>query len=349
MAGFVNRASGSNIAYHLYSSLGVGIGVTRTFVNTDIEIILQLWLIPREEKVPGINQNFRRGYTGAIIVIRGSEIDSMRNHLNSLNESARATSIIAVVGTNEEAIQAREILSEEYGIESSLLLDTFIGQAIGELGEALLYKYNNEETIPLIIRLDETQCPEYHYVPGQAYLPECTPEDIEYIKHMAERIGTTIHDSTTRIELDFGSFEVNLKNGGILYSPVMCKHCLRECKRESRICIIGVDRGWASDEIGDRALLIIAKIWAIASSELPQHVQKQIRFASQCREYVPQYDDMSQFDSISIVGHRRSSKKKPLLEEAGERVVSKRMSSSAFEVLKSKLQYIRSSDKQDGT
>jgi len=348
MAGFVNRASGSNIAYHLYASLGVGIGVARTSVQ-DIEIIMQLWLIPRDEKVPGINQNFRRGHTGAIIVVDGAHIDRIHHHLSTLGQESLSSSIIAIVGNHEQAIAANSLLAMKYGIEGNLLLDGLIDQAMDELGNNLLNRYNSKETAPLIIRLDHSECPEYHHVPGQAYMPECTQDDIEYIKYIAERIGTTIREDLVAIDTDNGTFNVNLRNGGVTFSPLMCKHCSRRCKRESRICIIGIDKGWASEDIGERALLILAKVWGIASLELPQHVQKQIRFASQCREYIPDYDSTEVTDSLSLLGYHRESKKRPLLEEAGERVTSKRMSSSTFEVLKSKLQYIRGSNNQDGT
>lgn len=349
MAGFVNRASGSNIAYHLYSSLGVGIGVARTSTMSEVEVIMQLWLIPHEEKVPGINANFRRGYTGAIIVVSGADIERIQDHLSSLNEEAISTSIIAVVGTHEEASRARDILSQNYGRNGRLFLHSDIDQAVEEIGVSLYSRYNDESSEPLIIRLDSSQCPEYHYVPGQAYLPECTQEDTEYIRFVAERIGATISAKAAIIDHDIGRFEVNLKSGGVVFRPSICKHCSRACKRESRICIIGVDRGWASDSLGDRALLIIAKIWSLVSREIPRHVQKQIRFASQCREYHKARDDTLHEDALFVLGYQRGIKKKTLLEEAGERVTTKRMSSSAFEVLKNKLQYIRGTDSQDGS
>lgn len=350
MAGFVNRASGSNIAYHLYASLGVGIGVARTVTKDDTEIIMQLWLIPQDEKVPGINRNFRRGSSGSVIVLHGDQIPTLRRHLMTIPQECFCSTVVLVIGSDHDARNAASAIENEFGIQVDYIPQAPVSRTVSRLGQSLLNKYRGTEMPRVCVaRVDDSDCPEYTHISGQSHMPECTQDDIDMIMSIAYRTGARVSDKSATIALDEGEFKVTLKDGAVSFTPTLCGLCKRDCPRSTNICIVGIDRGWSSDEIGERALLIISKIWAISSRQLPLQVQKQIRFASQCRHFASRDDDDLQvIDTLTALGYRSRHKKKPLLQEAQERFDHRMMSSSALEILRSKLNAIRGLYNREG-
>jgi hypothetical protein len=350
MAGFVNRASGSNIAYHLYASLGVGIGVARTVTNDDTEIIMQLWLIPQDEKVPGINRNFRRGSSGSVIVLQGDQIPRLNAHLLSIPPDCIHSTILLVIGSDSDARTAARTIAEKLGIQVDYVEGGRVSETISRLGRILLDKYRGiEQPRMYVVGLDESQCPEYNHISGQSHMPECTQDDIDMIISLAHQTGAQISQKSAIIALDEGEFEVILKDGAVSFTPTLCSLCRRNCPRRTNICIVGIDRGWSSDDIGERAMLVISKIWAISSRQLPIQVQKQIRFASQCRHFTSKdNNDLHVVNTLAALGYRSTQKKKPLLQEAEERFDHRMMSSSALDILRNRLNAIRGLYNREG-
>lgn len=350
MAGFVNRASGSNIAYHLYASLGVGIGVARTVTNDGTEIIMQLWLIPQDEKVPGINRNFRRGSSGSVIVLQGNRIPTLRKHLLTIPQDCLCSIMVLVIGSDDDARNAANAIEDEFGIQVDYIPQGLISRTIARLGQSLLDKYRGiEQPRVCVVGIDESQCPEYNHVSGHSHMPECTQDDIDMIMSIAYQTGARVSEESATIALEEGEFTVTLRDGAVSFTPTLCSLCKRDCPRHTNICIVGIDRGWSSDEIGERALLIISKIWAISSRQLPLQVQKQIRFASQCRHFTSRDDDDLQVvHTLAALGYRSTQKKKPLLQEAEERLEHRMMSSSALDILRNKLNAIKGLHNREG-
>lgn len=301
---------------------------------------MQLWLIPRNERLAGINEHFKRGHTGTVIVISEDDFDSLSFHIDSVDRDKLDSMVLIFAGSAAAGEQAQRYLQDYLKMDVALHDSTHINDTITVLGSNLMAQYHNQYCNPVIIRLDPGDCPEYHYVPGQGYLPECSPDDIESIRDIAERIGATVKGDQAIIDLDIGRFAVDIKTGAVSLSPLLCNHCSRDCKRNSHICIVSVDEGWSSEEIGNRALLVIAKIWALANSELPDHVQKQIRMSSQCKNY-KRDESVVDDKSLTLLGYRSKEKRRPLLEEAGERLSVQKLTASAYELLKNKWQHVR--------
>ncbi|MHA2300900.1 MAG: hypothetical protein ACXACD_08085, partial [Candidatus Thorarchaeota archaeon] len=63
--GFLNIASEGTVAYQLHSTVGVGIGVSRSRLDDGREAVLQLWALPTSERFPGLTQTYMRGHRGA--------------------------------------------------------------------------------------------------------------------------------------------------------------------------------------------------------------------------------------------------------------------------------------------
>lgn len=342
MSGFVNIISGDNMAYHLYSSLGVGIGVARTHTKSLNEIVMQLWLIPPEEKVNGLNRSFMKGSSGAIIVIEGGHIEQLDRLLRMVNTDASPSVIVIVVGNERQSLKALKAVNEAFGVSLSESPEVDAHTAFTEFGELLAQRYHLGKNDPIVLSVSDV--PEYHPIQGGRKIPECTQEEIEYMRTVIRKIGASSTESTATLIQPEGAFTIDLRNGTVNLQPITCQFCFNKCSRETGICIIELKSGWSSEGLGERALLILAKIWGIHSGELPDHVRKQIRLAIQCRQFTPsdQIDIQLIQDTLNALGYIRTPKKRTLLEEAGHRVMEQRMPESAYNILKSKLQKVLS-------
>ncbi len=350
MAGYINQVSGSTIAYHLYSSLGVGIGVARTRAMSGHEIVLQLWLIPNDEKVPGINKSFSRGHTGAIIVVRGEDINQLEAIISTISPEAYHSLLFVIIGTQEEAEGALDIISNATCSVPRVEFHVNPREALSNLGDALVSRRTDKIAVPMIVCMDEDECPEYHHIQGRESIPECTMAEIDYIQEMAQKIGAYATPDTAEIKRPEGTFLVNIRTGSVNLTPVSCQLCVNDCKRDSNICIVESDSGWSSEGLGERALLIVAKIWGIYSGELPNHVKKQVRYAIQCNRFLPRVDlDIKEIeDAMKALGYQRSQRRRTLLEEASARVSDHRISKTVYDMLKSRLDPVLGQRAQEG-
>ncbi|MDF1540959.1 MAG: hypothetical protein P1Q69_18835 [Candidatus Thorarchaeota archaeon] len=350
MAGYVNRVSGSTIAYHLYASLGVGIGVARTRSTTNHEIVMQMWLIPQEEKIKGINESFKRGHSGAIVVLAGDQLDHIHDLIEAVDENAYPKLLVVVIGTTKQTRRVVEIVAEKTKTSPTLKLDIDIRDSLIPLGNALASKYSREQSVPCIIRIRVEDCPEYYPEYEGRSIPECTVEEIHHIQETAEKIGASITSSSAILHTADGQYTIDLRTGEVNLSPITCQFCSNNCKRNSNICIIALESGWSSEDLGKRALLILAKIWGIHSGNLPQHVHKQIRYATQCNKFLP--DENLDIDTIEqtlfSLGYKTPIKRKTMLKEASDRVSDQRMSHTTYNMLKSKMHHVLSKRAQEG-
>jgi len=350
MSGYVNQVSGSTIAYHLYASLGMGIGVARTVSTTNHQVVMQLWLIPQEEKIKGLNESFRRGHSGAVIVIAGEQLDDIDEIIDSVDESTYQSLLVVVVGNEEQAKRAAELIAERTNTIPDLELDMDIRHSLIPLGNALATKHNKEQPTPCVIRIPMEECPEYLPEYEGRTIPECTDEEISLIQETARKIGASVRSNSAILDTTDGQYTIDLRNAAVRLIPVTCQFCANECKGNSNICIIELSSGWSSEDFGKRALLLLAKIWGIHTGELPQHVKKQIRYASQCNKFSPDenIDPNTIVQALSSLGYKLPLKRKTLLEEASVRVSDHRMPETAYNMLKSKLHHVLSKRAQEG-
>ena len=135
-----------------------------------------------------------------------------------------------------------------------------------------------------------------------------------------------------------------MRTGALRIEPQICRLCTLNCKRKYNLCIVGTDSGWSSEDLQSRALLTIAKIYALASRTLPQHVERQIRGASVCSKFRlnPEIAIEEMPDNL-LMGLNRPESSRSLLEVAKERVKEGRLSEGGYSMLKKKLHNLEAS------
>ena len=114
-----------------------------------------------------------------------------------------------------------------------------------------------------------------------------TPRDFKDIFQILKNYGIFFdtRKRTAIISKDYGDFIVNLLDGTVKYSPLVCLKCvdLKTCtKTKRKLSIVGDSEGWANFTFSKIDMLILSKIFALIYEQLPTHVLKQIQSKSFC-------------------------------------------------------------------
>ena len=306
--------------------LGIGIGVSRIACGSG-DIALQLWLIPETERYPGMARGLMRGSRSSVIVLRENELDGLLRVLQHLSAEYRDSLMIVLVGSSMSTEDAASTMSAALGVTPETHRADSVVQSLEILAGTLPKQQEEGLHPPLLVLLDDNACPEFAVLPEQHVLPLNTDEEIAEIRQLGYSLGVEATQSVCIIPFREGVARLDLKTGTVLFNSFVCEQCIRECKRESRICIVGLDKGWSGDRIGSRALLTMAKLNALVRKDLPRDVESQISCASRCSNFLPR-DGSRRFDPWE---------RRTLLEEAGVRVRDGRLPVSAYNMLKSKL------------
>ena len=108
----------------------------------------------------------------------------------------------------------------------------------------------------------------------------------ELIKILEQlRLYVDLTQKVTIISKDSGDFLIDLVDGSVNFTPLVCIKCneQKSCKYSLRkICIVEHSEGWANFTFSRIDMLILSKIFAILYNQLPSHVIKQIRSLSDC-------------------------------------------------------------------
>lgn len=325
-AGYLNRASGTSLAYQLYMVLGIGIGVSRIASDSG-DIALQLWLIPETERYPGMAKGLMRGSRSSVIVLRESEFDGLPRFLQRLSPEYYDSLMMVLVGSSMTTEDAASTMRSVLGVTPETHRADSVLQSLEMLAGMLAKQQEAGSHPPLLVLLDDIACPEFATLPEQHVLALNNDEEIAEIRQLGFSLGIKATQSECIIAFRDGVARLDLRTGSVFFDSFVCEHCMRECKRASQICIVGLDKGWSSDRIGSRALLTMAKLNALVRRDLPSDVEAQISRASRCSNSRPQ-DASCRFNAWE---------RRTLLEEAGARVRDGRLPVSAYNMLKSKL------------
>jgi hypothetical protein len=338
--GFLNIAAEGTVAYQLHSTVGVGIGVSRTRLGDGREAVLQLWALPTTERFPGLTQTFMRGHRAAIIVLRPQEADSFVDLYRTLNKRSKALLIVAIVGNGRGTEEAIEQISRVLGYQPSVHHLESIEETIRSL-VSMLCGNDCNGNLPFIVLLTENACPAQLPIMSPNQLPPNSKEEMTIIRKNAEAFGISSTSTHCFVELDEGTLKIELSMGDAILEPVICQYCVKKCVRRSKICIVGTDAGWSSEDLGARALLTLAKIYALATREIPDHVEKQLYQASRCsRIELPQ--DLSSKplleERLTRLGYIKKGVSWTLLDEANRRVQDGRLSENDYESIARRIQ-----------
>jgi signal recognition particle receptor subunit beta len=345
--GFLNIASEGTVAYQLHSTVGVGIGVSRSRLNDGGEAVLQLWALPTTERFPGLIQTFMRGHRGAIIVLRPEEADSFEGLHRILTDRSRTILLVAIVGNGRVAKQAIEQIVQVLGNQPTIHHLESVGATIDSFAAMLHGCDDSKAAFPCIALLNEDACPAQEPILSPNQLPPNSKEEMSIIRENAESFGVASTSTHCILELDEGIVKVELSMGDVVLEPVICDYCLKKCARRSKICIVGTDAGWSSEDLSVRALLTMAKIYALATREIPDHVEKQLYQASRCSRIELPHDlgSKPQLEQrLAKLGYIKRGVSWTLLDEANRRRQDGRLSETDYESIARRFQSQETAD-----
>jgi hypothetical protein len=310
----------------------------------DRNIALQLWSIPSLERMEGLSRNFTKGHSAIIAILRPHEIEDIPSMFERLSLTPDTPLMIVVVGSVREAeaasFQLDAFLDSQLPVHASQSID----EILHSVADGLLTLSSAKCPLPMIVAVDEETCPLYEPTLPVGSTPPNSIDEINEIRTIAIDLGLRIIGDSCAVELDEGVAWVCMKTGGIKLEPGICRYCSHYCKRHSSICIVGTDTGWTTLNLGSRALLTIAKIYAMTARTLPKHVENQIERTTVCSRFdlnpaIP-IEDIP--DEI-LSGFRDKDSRNSLLEAAKERVKEGRLSKDVYTMLKKKLDNVESS------
>ena len=337
--GFINRVSGERVTNQLYNTLGVSLGITNNEDHDDVSTILQLWSLPLNERLNGLTKTFTKGHRGVIALVKPDEIENIHSLLNSFSVQPGSNLVVVIVG-NVLGIEQELLGRIPFNPE---LLDVHTiataEDAIAILSNQLRQKSRSNEEKVTVLFMDESQCPLYEPVQTSHHEPECSDQEVDEIRSILINQGIRVADDSCFVELTEGTAWISLRTGTVRLEPIICDYCDRDCKRQTNICIIAVDSGWATQEIGQRALLTTAKVLALSERNLPNHVEMQLQRASLCTRFELDPDLLEEDIPLDLITPQPRSVylRKTLLEVASERVKEGRLPQTAYNMLKRKL------------
>jgi hypothetical protein len=345
--GFLNIAADGTVAYQLHSTAGVGLGVSRSRLEDGREAVLQLWALPTIERFPGLIQMFMKGHRGAVIVLRPEEMDSFRDLYRMLTDKSRTLLLVAIVGNGQGTEEAIEHVTQVLGVQPCIQHLESVGDTI-DFFASMLASGNSKIGLPFIALLSEEACPAQQPILSPNQLPPNSREEMTIIIENAESFGVGATSTHCIMELEEGIVKVELSMGDAVLEPVICEYCLKNCVRRSKICIVGTDAGWSSEDLGARALLTLAKIYALATREIPDHVEKQLYQASRCSKIELPHDLSSKPEleqRLARLGYIKRGVSWTLLDEASRRVQDGRLSETDYESIARRVQSQETADR----
>jgi hypothetical protein len=121
----------------------------------------------------------------------------------------------------------------------------------------------------------------------QQHKHSSSPRNFKELARILENYGITfkLDEKIAIISKSLGDFYVNLLDGTVKLSPILCLKCsnLRSCQRTQRkLCIIDDTEGWSNFAFSKMDMLVLSKVLAIYFDLLPAHVLKQIKDRSPC-------------------------------------------------------------------
>ena len=334
LAGFLRQVSRRELSYQLYSSMGIGLGVARRRIHETTEVVMQLWSLPVGERILGINASMSRGTRGIIVIVDNLNSPTIESILSWFDHTRLYSFHVVVLGHRFPEISDLMETIGKWNLSVGEVREVEgIHSIMDEIAEDLL----SDEPGPGRIRfsiLDESAVVAYEPQPRVGSIPLCNKGELVLLSEYAEDNGFDLKGRNALISLKEGRIRVNLVSGEVSLKPNICSDCDRDCKRESRICIVGIDEGFSSQELGKRALLVISKLHAFSSRKFPLDVQNQITYASSCASFHHRNgaasDSLKPSDDSGMEEHEKSD----LLDVARKRVEEHTLSSTAYNILR---------------
>ncbi len=343
LAGYLRLSAANCVSFQMYSTLGVGIGVARAMHAVDREIALQIWTIPLIERLGAVSLTFAKGYRAAVALLKPEDVDGFDDILRPIRPDSMDSLMIVIVGSIRDAETSAKTLEEKIGKPLAVRSITSVAEAL----DILVDEVANDRfhsSLPMVLSLPEAACPEFHPNPAAPNVEPLTSEEVQFIRGFAEDIGLEIVSNYAHVMLREGIAKVHVESGVVEFSPKLCGVCKKSCHRSTRICIVGLDNGWSNEGLSKTALLILAKLQGLFGRRLPDHVEIQIRNASNCSNFNLDWSRVEPNDNVLryLISEADGPQRDSLLEAAKKRLSEGRLSINAFNILKSWLERISS-------
>jgi len=338
-AGFLVEASNAISSFHLYTLMGTALGVSRISCVDGTTVVFQLWSIPQVERLTGLSQQFRRGQRAAIIVLRQGEADTLEGIMENLSEESKQNFLVVIIGSDENAVSDAIDIAERIGAKGEIEAVESVQDVMHLLGENITRKNETGSNLPKVSILNETAVTLIEPPPVTSSTPNTT-EEMEFIREQAEMMGARCTTSYCSIQLAEGEIRVDLKSGAASFTPLICSYCVRKCQKTTSICIVRTDEGWASEEVGQNALLAIAKIYNLVERSLPDHVEKQLFGAAHCNAFeipIALLNDDAVSSKLQALGYLRHGDRERILKEEEKKVEEGYISRAVFNTLRRRL------------
>ncbi len=324
------------MTYQLYSSMGIGIGVTRVTKETGNQIVMQLWSMPADGAYPTVIEQLSKGHSSAIVIIDENEVDELVNVTRLISEAAQKIMMVVVIGSYDSALRVAQWVEQFTDKMPRVANVESVYETITQLGNELDSTFTGDTASSLVFSIEPAQCPPYLPAPDSPRSLLSTDDEVMVIRDFVEQTRAKVKKDKILFFINEGEIEINIKSGKVEFSPLICSICRENCIRKSNLCIVGITQGWSTKELGERALLTLAKIEALLKREIPEHVERQIKYASSCSSFVLDSDEEHKDEVLAFlaeVGLKPKKDRWSLLEEAKNRLSENRLTENAFNLL----------------
>ncbi|MFX1369018.1 MAG: hypothetical protein ACFFAY_10495 [Promethearchaeota archaeon] len=308
------------------------------------EVVMQLWSLPATERLTGLTQQFRRGHRAAILVIRPGETETLERMMGDLTNESRKNLLVVIFGTGPDSVEESIRIAELVGATREVAIMETVAEVTTTLAQSITKPGEETTELPCVILLDENSCTPIEPVPMAMPIIN-SPEEIAFIREQAELLGVGCTSSGCSIQMDEGEIEVSFETGKVRFTSIACDLCAKECHKTTNICIVKTANGWASEEMGQGALLTLAKIYSLMERELPQHVENQLQKAAYCSKLeVPLglLQDEQIIAKLRSMGYMKLDTKLSILADAERKAETGYISRAVFNTLKGRLTRVES-------
>lgn len=332
--GFLRQAAGESVSCQLHSSIGVSLGVAQVSLSDGIDVALQLWSLPIEDRFRGLVRSFVRGHRAVIVLLESGDEAHLEELLRNIPRESLVSTVFLLLDSGNDLESTQAAVEQIIGSHSRTACMT-VGGFVHMLASTIASP--STDGLPLTATIPTDVCPIFEPEPDDGNHSPNSQSEVEEIRTVAHGFGLKTEGNNCFIDLEEGRIKVSMRTGQVEINPVICDHCELECKRTARICIIGQEAGWSSEGLGKKAILTMAKIVALWERNLPQHIEMQLFRSCVCSRFSPSEgtpsDILEGLISVGSTGRSRET----LLELADRRVREGRLPEAIFNILKRRL------------
>lgn len=317
---FQKQISSSNLPINHKKTIGVNISSVNfdyNIHNTKFE--LYIWNVDCGLNYASVRSTFYRGSEAIIVFISERKLGQILEYLEEIQFQMPVIQIILCVLIDKYTVESikqsyfsnRELKEYNFEFNSIKSPDEVLSQIctrflekretkkksdyfvvnflnLNELINNLHYRPDSEEERSALLTCN-------NYVPAEINSNKLNPNyraNLKILNKYVRKLGDfeIVEDEWLFIpNKRWGNFFVWLKTGDVYIIPKICLNCsLRKCKfkknKKRHVCIAASSKGYSNnEELHQKELLILAKIYAIIYSQLPKDVVEKLDKFNKCK------------------------------------------------------------------